>query len=574
MAHYDLDCLFVHVPKADNHYLPLGDFFNITYMPMGLPALARCIEDHGRRVEICHLGVEWLADPRSNVVDIYQGRRIRAIGLPLYWHYQAYDTIQVAQALARAHPEAFIFLGGLSAGYFAAEIVGRYRFVDALVRGHGEGPVVDLVEALCEGGDIGEVEHLVLRDPASGRAVEPGSKGRAPVPLDELVFADLSTLRHAEIYAKSFGFPLAYSRELTPAENRAMLSMGRPFFPLFVGRGCPWSCTFCGGNRGTLARVNGTAKATWRSQDRVVDDIVRARELGYRTMALCFDPTPTRDDYYVELFRKVRRARIDVDLYFECWGLPTERFMNEFRRAFPSPESYVALSPDAGDEEVRKRNKQPYYSDAELFRALETLDASEVSADVFFTIALPGERLPQARRTAALKHRIATSFRHARRVMTWTVQLEPGSAQFERPAELGMVTDRTCFDDFYQAHGGRRADTYSSLGFKILDYFGDERDQGDIADFERHIQHLKCMELCFLAKDPRQWNAPEAGRLHCLERRVDLARRRGHDAPVLEIGRDVDYESALAEESKLRGTRPRQRWVAEQDVSREGERRA
>ena len=31
----DLDCLFIHTPKADNHYLPLGDFFNITYMPMG-----------------------------------------------------------------------------------------------------------------------------------------------------------------------------------------------------------------------------------------------------------------------------------------------------------------------------------------------------------------------------------------------------------------------------------------------------------------------------------------------------------------------------------------------------------
>ena len=39
----DLDRLFIHTPKADNHYLPLGDFFNITYMPMGLVALANIL---------------------------------------------------------------------------------------------------------------------------------------------------------------------------------------------------------------------------------------------------------------------------------------------------------------------------------------------------------------------------------------------------------------------------------------------------------------------------------------------------------------------------------------------------
>ena len=45
----DLDCLFIHTPKADNHYLPLGDFFNITYMPMGLVALANILRVDGWR---------------------------------------------------------------------------------------------------------------------------------------------------------------------------------------------------------------------------------------------------------------------------------------------------------------------------------------------------------------------------------------------------------------------------------------------------------------------------------------------------------------------------------------------
>jgi hypothetical protein len=35
--------LLVHAPKADDHYLPLGDFFNITYLPMGMPALGNAL---------------------------------------------------------------------------------------------------------------------------------------------------------------------------------------------------------------------------------------------------------------------------------------------------------------------------------------------------------------------------------------------------------------------------------------------------------------------------------------------------------------------------------------------------
>ena len=131
--------------------------------------------------------------------------------------------------------------------------------------------------------------------------------------------------------------------------------------------------------------------------------------------------------------------------------------------------------------------------------------------------------------------------------MTWTVQLEPGSPQFEQPEVYNMQTDRTRFADFYAAHGGDRSDTYSALGFKIAGYFGDERDEGGIPEFERHLQHLKCMEFCFLAKDPRNWNAPDAGRRHCLERRRILATRRGHAPPTLQIGDGVYYEDALAE---------------------------
>ena len=93
----DLDCLFIHTPKADNHYLPLGDFFNITYMPMGLVALANILRVDGWRVEAAHAGVEWLEDPKTTIPMTYAGHTIRAIGISLYWHYQSYDAIEMAR---------------------------------------------------------------------------------------------------------------------------------------------------------------------------------------------------------------------------------------------------------------------------------------------------------------------------------------------------------------------------------------------------------------------------------------------------------------------------------------------
>jgi radical SAM superfamily enzyme YgiQ (UPF0313 family) len=473
-------------------------------------------------------------------------------------------VIEVARAIKASHPDTFVFLGGITAGYFAQEIIQDYSCIDGVMKGHAEGGIVPLMAALQDGGDLGRVPNLVFKDGAGEiRDNTQNPKLRLmPAPdINSLNYGDLSSMRHAELYASSFGFPLAYGREYSRIENRNMLSMGRAFFPLFVGRGCPWKCTFCGGNRDTLRLVNGTNKLQWRSIDAVLDDIRRAQDFGYKTMALCFDPTPQRDDYYVELMNRIASDKLGVDFYFECWGLPTRRFIETFRRAFPSPESYLAVSPDSGNDQVRKLNKQPYFTNQELFKALDNMADVDLSCDVFYTIALPGETVHTARDTAQQMNEIAAGYENARRIMVWSVQLEPGSAQYERPESFNMVTDRHCFTDFYRVHGGTRADTYSSLGYKIHNYFGDERDEGGIAEFERHLQHLKCMELCFLGRDPRFWNTPAEGRKHCFERRKLLAKKRGIEAPKKAIGADWYYMDALAEEQKQRGDRPRFGWI-------------
>ena len=538
------DILFVHTPKFSSEYLPLGEYLNITYMPMGLFALAALTRRLGRRAEIVHLGIEWKLDPDYRIADEIRARRPRAVGLSLHWHYQSYDALRVAAAIKRASPGTFVFLGGFTASLFAEEIVRDFGAVDAVVTGPGEGALPALLEQLdAEAPDLARVPSLVYRDGDEPRR-SPGRYVDTQEAYDALVFGEIPLLRHHEEYVRWFGFPLAFPKEYRPDEHRTHQTMGRTFFPLNVGRGCPVSCTYCGGNRGALATINGRNRVMWRDPGRVLDDVRRALDAGYRTMAVCFDPTPARDDYYVDLFARARRARIDFDLYFEAWALPTPRFLDAFARTFSMEHSYLAVSPDSGDEEVRRLNKGFHYSNDELRASLAAARERDVSADVFFSIALPGETLPRALATRDLITEIRGGYDNVRRLMTWSVQLEPGSPQFLRPADFGMITDRACFGDFYRAHGGPNADTYSSLGFKIAGYFGDARDRGSIRDFEAHLQHLKCMEFCFLSADPRQRVSPDEGRRHCLERRQTLAARRGVSRPQRIIGDDHRYADA------------------------------
>ena len=68
--------------------------FNITYMPMGLVALANILR--GRLARRGGCAAEWLEHPKTTIPMTYGGHTIRAIGISLYWHYQSFDAIEMA----------------------------------------------------------------------------------------------------------------------------------------------------------------------------------------------------------------------------------------------------------------------------------------------------------------------------------------------------------------------------------------------------------------------------------------------------------------------------------------------
>ena len=71
-----------------------------------------------------------------------------------------------------------------------------------------------------------------------------------------------------------------------------------------------------------------------------------------------------------------------------------KEFVVAFAESFPGDRSVSSINPETGSEAIRKANKGPYYSNAELMEMLEYIDNKGVNMEIFFTYGIPFETAP------------------------------------------------------------------------------------------------------------------------------------------------------------------------------------
>jgi radical SAM superfamily enzyme YgiQ (UPF0313 family) len=127
-------------------------------------------------------------------------------------------TLRIAGAVKRVHPESVIVLGGPQASVVDVATMRAYPFIDLVVRGEAEQTLPELVDALAQQLPLTTVPGLtfrqdqqIVRNPGAPLVMDLDA---LPFPAFHL-FPDVRFCRH---------------------------------FPLELGRGCPFSCTFCSTN--------------------------------------------------------------------------------------------------------------------------------------------------------------------------------------------------------------------------------------------------------------------------------------------------------------------------------------
>ena len=521
-----LDCLFVHPPKMNNYYKPLGEFIWINYMPMGLLAIADWVSRHGYPSRVVHCGIEWIENSDFSVADYVARFRPPVIGVSLHWHQQSCDAIEAARKIKAAVPETFLVFGGFTASFFHEEIVRDYDFVDGVIRGDGEAPMLELVKRIVgqvgNQRDLADVPNLTWR--RNGEiVVNPLQYVGTRELVNQLSFTNMSLLEHYPTYVGYISLPFVYVKTESRQANYKKYTIRSPMFCLCIGRGCPVDCSYCGGSRSSQLAISGRRSYFYRSIDKVIESIVEAKRYGHETMHTCFDPEPRQQKYYARLWREIRKRGIQVEWFFEGNALPSREMIDEFALTFPSPRSVIAISPETGSERIRFANRGFYFSNAELLSTLEYIDRKGISMEVFFTYGIPRETEADIQETIRLRAEIARRFKHVMGMRALAIELEPGAPWQINPERFGIRTSLRSFRDFYNAHSETCEGTYTRLGYYIPNYFA--HGEVDEKSFAKRLQAIKCKHLCFIHPNARRYSKPWQGRMFC--RTLALARKLG-----------------------------------------------
>lgn len=419
-----LDVLLVHVPRMRPH------MNQIMVMPAGLFSLADTLSRAGLRVRILHVGLRRQADPHFSLPDYLRGCGAKLVGFTLHWFYQTYDVIQAVNQVKAAMPHVPVVLGGYTASCLFKELIGR-RSIDYVIRGDGELPLLQLSQRLLgrESHELAAIPNLVWRDEAGLPKANELSFQATPEYMAGIAHARPDLMEDAEEYFSDRVLYKDFDERIEA--NRA--DFFRNVFYYTPGKGCPYNCSFCGGSHDTQTRILGRPKVWFFTDEKILLDLRELHRKGIRTLRVSFDPDPARATY-LRLFQRLREEGLKFTLVFDCWTPPSPAFVEAVASTF-LPDSMLVISPDAGSEEIRRKNKSCFYSNAELLASLALLREAGVRGHVFFGVGLPFEAASDLEQTHQLALQVVRAGVH---VSALPMDCDPCSMIQQNPERYGV----------------------------------------------------------------------------------------------------------------------------------------
>ena len=273
----------------------------VFYMPMGIFSLAGSLEKQGFDVRIIHLDLEKTTD----IDEIIDFQQLDAVGFDCHWANQSRVVLDIAQLIKQKKPGVFTFLGGYTAGFFAKEILTGYSFIDAVIRGDAEVPIVELCRALEENIinnnlhintqalTLESVPNLAWKSTGNNIHMNTCSYVSSAAELNQFDFAAIDLLKNWQSY-----------RDLSKYWTKFAPINTEPMFLVEIGRGCPYHCTYCGGSSTAQSLVNHRKGQIIRSIDSVIATIEKGITFGYTCFFACYEFNGS-DQWYIELFERL-----------------------------------------------------------------------------------------------------------------------------------------------------------------------------------------------------------------------------------------------------------------------------
>lgn len=447
------DCLFIHVPQLKEHNAKGFKLF-INYIAIGVFSMCTELFKHKFKPEIIHLGVEKSFDPKFDITQYVRKNKIKIVGISLHWHYQTYDALNVAKSIKEKNPNTFIFLGGIMSSAFASDILKKFPFIDAVIKGEGEKSVVELAKKISANkfDNLSTVPNLLWRK--NGKVIKNKKIWFAnEEELNSYSFDGLKFLKHHERYLK---FPFIYKYDSNEPSNITYRQKSN--LVCCLGRGCPGNCTWCGGGYEAMKRITGRNSVTIRDPKIVAKEFIHfKKKYNLDEYYVCFDPFPNHQEYLVELFDILgEKMPNQINIMFECFGLPTQQFVESFKKNL-GKDSQIIISPEFGCEKMRNEHRAFSFSNEDLLKCLEYLSKNEIQTLLYFS-SLPFESEEDKKITRDLINHIAIDMKlpYIDIVSQPINDVEPYSPWALNPEKYGITIKLKNLDDYVKNSKGFR----------------------------------------------------------------------------------------------------------------------
>lgn len=417
---------------------------NIFFMPMGLFPLAGVLKQHDFDVEIIHTDLEY----NKEIKEILDFSLIDVVGFDCHWINQGLVVLEVAQLIKKINPNIFIFLGGFSASLFAEEIISSCMQIDAVIRGDGEIPILELCKtiydqkSLLSDGDsdtsymLDNVQNLVWKK--DGKTfLNPFSYVGTQEEMDKLDFAAVDLLRNWEDY-----------RNLSRYYSSIGSINSEPMFLLEVGRGCEYACTFCGGNCVAQKRMNNRKQIAVCSTDSVVKTLKKVKSLGFQTIYTCFEFEGS-DTWFIKFLEGIKENGISINYGYGCWRIPSPSLINALAEC--CKKVVIEISPETGNMNLRKLNKDMrlYYSNQELEECLDYISTKDnMKVQLFFGYYLVNDNEDTILETIGYILKLLIKYVGLIEIEYTNFSTDPGSLIFLYPEKYDIDINVHNFNDY------------------------------------------------------------------------------------------------------------------------------
>ncbi len=437
----EADLFLLHAPSVFDFrerddmlfaYLSDSDSVNVTSIyemyPIGWFSIKQYLADRGFDTKIVNVASLMLMHPDLNVRKLLRRLEAPIFGFDLHWMTQCHGAIELAALLKEVHPDALTVFGGISATYYASELI-RYPSVDVVVQGYDTlEPLAELVNQVKQGRrDFGSIPNLLYK-------------------ADDDVQATGFTHKPAARY-NDVRNDWSYYRDTPGAgPSASKLIMTLP------NTGCAHDCGWCGGSRFAYRNIMGVHKTLiQKDNDLIVQELRTMQEAAKRTSIYalqCYSENKVRMHQYLDAVKEVGYNSV----FFEQFNLTPP---DTLKKMGESTTAYIMLSPESHDPQISAAAGRGTYSMEEMEAWIpRALDAGVKGVMIWFFIGMPYQDRQSVMDTVAYSERLIRKFGGwdaLPLICPMVPFLDPGCRFFEEPDQHGYRIFHRTLEEHRQA---------------------------------------------------------------------------------------------------------------------------